>query len=592
MMNRLLTLIAVLALLPLGLSAQMDKYCSDYSFAQREGTEDVACEYFSHIATRSDTIYVLLYTPAWSPRLETPLPSFRSQLRRADPDAELVLLSVGRTADVAKKHNKRMGYAADYYMYDDVDAYRSFLSIETGYPIGSLVMKVDKASGRVLWSGCPIYFIPEFFADLVNVSDPQPFMSYASDLTGEEFPLPADLRDADLSYLAYELHTDDSLFAMIHTERLPVLRGGMLVYADEFCPGFSCFRYDSVYGRFEFVKSLEPVGDERYAYVRLPEDEWQKPYVRNLLLYPKLSPMFLPDGNLGLGYDLPEVIRIDSTNIGQSNFPAILVRDARTLEPLPMIRLSDDFFDDLNDYLYKFYNIDVIDDERMILGLSVMGYPIDGYEEFTGDPARDPFVDAFYDDGKPYLQLVDKRTGEKLERFAPLPDVCHETMTGYALLGHCAASDGRQVAYTDCISGEIRLADNDRLWDVCRTYKAFDLDSSRLPEIDESKYYTHDYMTAYTSYFCRTIKGMKLTGDKIHVLLSVAYSYDRTLKESVYEYRRIDRATGEVEAAYRLAKQYDDETLLVAGLSDDVEPRLFYLSERGGRYYVTMVAEE
>ena len=409
MMSRLLTLIAVLALLPLGLSAQMDKYCSDYSFAQREGTEDVAREYFSHIATRSDTIYVLLYTPAWSPRLETPLPSFRSQLRRADPDAELVLLSVGRTADVAKKHNKRMGYAADYYMYDDVDAYRSFLSIETGYPIGSLVMKVDKASGRVLWSGCPIYFIPEFFADLVNVSDPQPFMSYASDLTGGEFPLPADLRDADLSYLAYELHTDDSLFAMIHTERLPVLRGGMLVHADEFCPGFSCFRYDSVYGRFEFVKSLEPVGDERYAYVRLPEDEWQKPYVRNLLLYPKLSPMFLPDGNLGLGYDLPEVIRIDSTNIGQSNFPAILVRDARTLEPLPMIRLSDDFFDDLNDYLYKFYNLDVIDDERMILGLSVMGYPIDGYEEFTGDPARDPFVDAFYDDGKPYLQLVDKR---------------------------------------------------------------------------------------------------------------------------------------------------------------------------------------
>ena len=44
--------------------------------------------------------------------------------------------------------------------------------------------------------------------------------------------------------------------------------------------------------------------------------------------------------------------------------------------------------------------------------------------------------------------------------------------------------------------------------------------------------------------------------------------------------------------SFRLGKEFDDERMIAAGLSDDDEPVLFYLSERGGRYYMTEVARE
>lgn len=65
-----------------------------------------------------------------------------------------------------------------------------------------------------------------------------------------------------------------------------------------------------------------------------------------------------------------------------------------------------------------------------------------------------------------------------------------------------------------------------------------------------------------------------------------------SMLEPLYEYRVIDRRSGEVETSFRVTKQFDDETMLVAGLSSDEEPVLFYLSERDGNYYLTEVSEK
>ena len=268
------------------------------------------------------------------------------------------------------------------------------------------------------------------------------------------------------------------------------------------------------------------------------------------------------------------------------------MRDAGTLEPRPAIALADGFFNNMDSVSYEYLNFNVIDSCHLVLEQYKTGWPIEGFEEFTGDAWFDSFMDEFYDGDNCYAMLVDARTGEKIRQFGPLPDVARETKTGYCYASLCVGSDGKEMVYTDVSSGEIHLADNATPWDVKRTYRAFALDPERLPAIDESLFYTPEYANEFTRYFCRFVRNLRLTEDKIHVLCSVSHSKMQFMLEPVYEYRVIDRRSGEVETSFRVDKQFDDETMLAAGLSEDDEPVLFYLSERGGRYYMTEVWEK
>ena len=146
--------------------------------------------------------------------------------------------------------------------------------------------------------------------------------------------------------------------------------------------------------------------------------------------------------------------------------------------------------------------------------------------------------------------------------------------------------------FTPQIGENCYLADNATPWNVKHTYRAFELDPARWPVVDEALYYTPEYANEFYEYTCRYIKCLKLTEDKIHVLSTVSYSKMNSMLEPLYEYRVIDRRSGEVETSFRVTKQFDDETMLVAGLSSDEEPVLFYLSERDGNYYLTEVSEK
>ena len=64
--------------------------------------------------------------------------------------------------------------------------------------------------------------------------------------------------------------------------------------------------------------------------------------------------------------------------------------------------------------------------------------------------------------------------------------------------------------------------------------------------------------------------------------------YDEDL---VYEYREVDRSSGEVVTSFMVAKQSEDESVLSATLSDDAVPRIAYLSEEDGDYSIKFVTE-
>ena len=117
--------LCVLLLCCLPLAAQKPEgYCDPHYFiAQREGTEALVRDFFADIGTAADTIYVVMYSPGFSPRLENPLLFFHDGIKAFDADADVVVLSVGCSCDVAEKYNKRKGYEADCFICDPAGKY-------------------------------------------------------------------------------------------------------------------------------------------------------------------------------------------------------------------------------------------------------------------------------------------------------------------------------------------------------------------------------------------------------------------------------------------------------------------------------------
>ena len=584
-------LLSVMPLVELA-AQQPEDYCDPHYFiAQPEGTEALVCDFFADIDTAADTIYVAMYSPGFSPRLENPLLFFHDGIKSVDPDSEVVIMSVECSRDVAEKYNKRKGFKADHFVCDPENVYRQFLSLNSGGLMGSYVLKVARGSGRVIFGGCFSVSSADFYDSLVSTIEPRPFHTYDGFGDDGTFPLPDDLRKAGLAYDVAEITASDSLFAIGTVRECPVMSGGLLVFADDCSQVFSCFRRMED-GEYVKVCEITPDESEKYTYMQITEEFRNYFMQQGSCYWIPLAATVFPNGDIGCVYDFPLIYEMKKNSFAFFNQPAMIVRDGRTLEAKRMVGLSDDFFNDLDEYFYDISKFNVIDSTTMMLGLRVNSWPIDYYEDYNGDPRHDSFLDAFYDNDNPTVQLVDMVSGKQLRKFGALDAVAGETKTSYYFTDLVAGVHDGEVAYCDNPSGVVKIADTATPWKVKLTYKAFDLDPERKPAMDKSKFYTLEYANDYLPYFCRRVKCLRLTDDRIHLLISVAYSIQSNFDEAVYEYRVIDRRSGEVETSFRVDKQFDDETMLAAGLSSDDEPVLFYLSERDGRYYMTEVKEK
>lgn len=137
-MKRLLTLFSFISIISLAFGQSLEDYCSQHlHVAQKEGTDSIVRRYFADVPSRGDTLYVAMYTPGLGPRLEMPLNFFHDYLKAADPDAEMVLLSINCGRDAGEKYWKRMGYKSDYQLYDTDGSYYDFLSFNSNVPLCS-----------------------------------------------------------------------------------------------------------------------------------------------------------------------------------------------------------------------------------------------------------------------------------------------------------------------------------------------------------------------------------------------------------------------------------------------------------------------
>ena len=582
----LLSLLMSVVLVPFTASAQsgIEQYFSPYGrVAQIEGTEAAVKSYFADIGSRSDTIYAYLYIPGQLPRLEFAMDKYDAMLKAADPDAEFVLVSVNCRRDVARKYNAKMGYVADFYLYDDSLGYLDFLSFNTPIPYGGYALKVDKAGGRVLCGGAFASSSPAFFDALVSFEGAQPFHAYSDNRVS--YPMPDDVSYVGLDYAVCPIELPDSLYAIARVSSFS-LKDDLLVVAEDFHDYGSAFRCgeDDV---FRFVSRLEPDGNERYVYFDVPDSLFE--VARGGAYYIPLATSFLPDGKIGLVIDLPRVFLEEGGGLAYFNQPVVLVRDAWTFEPCRMIELTG-INDDMYEYIYDFSNVCVLDDDNVMISVLKLSWPELTREELAGMPANDCFKDEYYDSSNPCFQMMDRHTGRRKSRFGSLDEVLKATRCA-AFHTHIAAPNGDEFAYANPITGIVHVADIATPDDVKDDYKVFDLDSSRMIVPDTAKFYTLDYYNDYNAYFCRRITSMKLRDDKLYVLVNVLTGMNLYDEDLVYEYREVDRSSGEVVTSFMVAKQSEDESVLSATLSDDAVPRIAYLSEEDGDYSIKFVTE-
>ena len=381
---------------------------------------------------------------------------------------------------------------------------------------------------------------PAFFDALVSFEGAQPFHAYSDNMVS--YPMPDDVSYVGLDYAVCPIELPDSLYAIARVSSFS-LKDDLLVVAEDFHDYGSAFRCgeDDV---FRFVSRLEPDGNERYVYFDVPDSLFE--VARGGAYYIPLATSFLPDGKIGLVIDLPRVFLEEGGGLAYFNQPVVLVRDAGTFEPCRMIELTG-INDDMYEYIYDFSNVCVLDDDNVMISVLKLSWPELTREELAGMPANDCFKDEYYDSSNLCFQMMDRHTGRRKSRFGSLDEVLKATRCA-AFHTHIAAPNGDEFAYANPITGIVH-------------------------------------------YFCRRITSMKLRDDKLYVLVNVLTGMNLYDEDLVYEYREVDRSSGEVVTSFMVAKQSEDESVLSATLSDDAVPRIAYLSEEDGDYSIKFVTE-
>ena len=524
--------------------------------SQKGGSNEKLSTYFSQVDAQSDTVYAYLYQPGVSPRLEHYLSSFDRELKQVSPCAETVIISVGKNQSVSEAYNKRMGYKADYYIYDEENTFLDFLSFKTLDLAGVYVLKVAVESGRLIYGGGVMCNEDEYFKALVETIQPEPYFSYAERARSKSLGLPEDIVYAKLRYLSFGLDAKDIMFTFP-----PAMKNGRLAISDDLNSEVAYFEIDNG-NVFMLMGTCKVSDEEKDMYINLDDKDKRILKENNMAYYMPCSVSFLDNGCSGISYSIPfaeyKVVEND-TIVALYNQPVIIVRDSLLRQCAPM-KYEDAFFGD--GYLYNTVFYFPLGGELMAIACRKYIWPLNNTEEFKGIPDKDSFMAEFYDCNNPYMVMVDMKSGKKLCRFGHLSDLARQTMTGYFFNSGVADGFEGDMVYSDGFDGKVFLASVLSPDEVNRVYEVFGHDMDSMPVPDKNKFYTLEYGSEYVGFFQRQIQTLRLTGSEIHCLIKIRTSVIENEDKPAYEYVRIDRESGDVVSRYVIDKQYPDEEIM------------------------------
>ncbi len=551
----------------------------DILLAQRPGTEALLRDYLAPAASGADTVTVLFFIPAACPRCEAVIPHFLQLVRIANPTERVVMVSCFEEPVAAARYLQQQHLGETYMLFDTSHTFDRVFSTTMGGLMGLFVARVDVAHGRMITGGQLSYVDKGFVEDFLAARTPFPFRVY--DAAAEDMRAQTKASSyepavaAGLHYDSCRLELRDRYLAQVRNH--PTQRGDSLLVLDEMCGGGLLLCRDG--SDFHLTEFLEVDSTQRDTFVHLSPRLYE--FEKSALRYMPLDAIFMPDGGLAMSYSLPLVFA-DSAERHVDLFNAITL----LYKPLGAQRWTVFTGMDrshMEEYMDQHYAIFPLRPGRIVMTCHKTVWPLGA--DLPDKAEDDIFQDAFYAQANPYVDEVDLRTGELVQRFGQLDEAFHRTYTGYWFANLVADTYGGDFIYGADQTGLLALARADRPEQTLRTYEVFHLED---PEpADTTLRYKEEYMQQFAGYFDRTLAQVKLDDEYVNCLVRTGQPGYEDATADHYEFVRLSRESGQVVERYCLCPQRPEERVLAYGLTADASGnRPFYLARFGSTYFV------
>lgn len=564
---------------------------NDLQIRLKPGTEKELTAYLAGVPSCQDTLYAILYIPANCPRCEANIRPFYTKMKQANPDNEILLISVYKDKEAATRYNQTHQYVADYYLYDTNERYQQLFSFNTGNIVGIYILKFCKSSGTLLTGGDPPSMGRDFIEQLIAHAQRMPAHTYIDESTDIGYSATARTPSVPLLPAGYTeriVQLDDSVhspseiisYSLKYTDK-------DLFYTDKLENGIMLFQ-ETADGNLQFRSLIQADENEKNRFVKVPTHIFRQHVENGMIAY---MPIYIEKNgtNFLISYSIPNlttkaVVENNDTidYISYSNAPVLLRRHSDTLEPDSMTRLDFQELNPENPYFYQHFTFHQFN-EKIVFNCMKWAFPLQiPTEEYKGNPEMDPFMDEFYQRETPYLALFDARTGKLIRMFGKLSEAARKSHTGYYFTEGIATSYTDDLLYTDGFSGEIYVAPKRDIDHVKEHYSVFEVETHLFPKTDRTKLYTREYMQTYNRYFDRCIENVRMRKDHIYALIRYAAPDHPDVRTDEYTFVRIDRRTGKTEE-YRIPR-YEGYEVMGYGLKDEAGacPPFVFLKGKDG----------
>lgn len=516
----------------------------DLQIRQKPGSEKLLAEYLNSLPAVLDTVYAIIYEPAQCPRCEASIHVDYAALKRVRPDAPMVLITLYPDSASAAAYNRKKGYIADGYIYDTEGAYRSIFSFNSASMIGTYILKMCRSTGQLLF-GAESFNMGSnaFMRELTAWSGPMPARDYGVEGVGvdEAASLPVKPGCAPISgrYEDHTLSTGGEPLSEVYD--VPKYDGNYFYYNDKLANGIMLFRDGG--DSLRFVSKIEADSTEQDRFIELDEPLRS---MRGDVYYIPCAASMLDGGRMGVSYSLPHLM-LDTIakngGIAYFNKAVVLVRYVSTGKPLPMFVPDFDMADTL--FFYKHFTFTTFKGEA-VFACQKLTWPMDyEREEYEHKPYLNPFCDAFYSSGNPWIATFSLNTGKLTGHFGELEPCAKAGRTGYEFVSPIMYGNGKELLYSDGYSGTVHITDNLH-GGTDKAYSAFAVDTAAFPRPDTAMFYTEGYANAYSRYYYRRIISARMDDERVYCIVKYMPNglYVPSVESNDFTFVAIDRRSG------------------------------------------------
>lgn len=537
---------------------------SDSQVRQKPGTDKLLAEWLADEGIVDDTIFAYLYRPAGCPRCESVLERYSRRLKACG--RKFVLITVYEDKLAAIKYNKENGYVADYYIYDTADRYKGIFNFNDWPDLMLTYMLKITKDGRMIMGYDGNFYTKDVFDSLLECSEPLAYKDYGVSGTDKDpdmlYPISMAGAEAMDVWKDYALDVSPDV-PLTETLGNPYFSGDVFFYPDRLLNGVEVYGRQTGTDVFKLKKVLRSFDSENDMFVSIDSASLKDMKDNNEIHYMLCNSGMLDDAHIGMSYSLPNIFFDAPKSIAYYNKACILSRRLADFSADSCTALDVDILNGM--YMYVHFKFSSTGD-KIIIGCKKLTWPMPlDTVYYKGRKGLDPFIPGFYEGDNPFMAAFDRRTGKLLCRFGYLDDIARKTSSSYAYVNPLSVVGGGELAYTDSYSGKVYVADTTNVAMPTACYTVFTIDDAMIPKADVLEPYSDKVFEVYNGLFCRMIKDLRITPDKLYCVIKYGDASDTNDARTGYTFVVVDRNTGKKEE-YLYPKVVDGYKVFTRGL--------------------------